>query len=169
MVLTDRWKLGTPVRWSIALIVATIVMGASVVAKLSSPRPTLDVISVIWGLERHAAIFFAFLIGVESFVTIALLLLRNHFSLMAATVFIVMVSASIVRQLILRSELPCGCGLPVSVWGTVGDHWLGMARNSALIFVFVSHLVRSPMEKKHVLLESTYVAPLSTIDLREQV
>ena len=128
------------VAWAVALCFAALT-----VAKLAEPDATLDVLREVWHFGDVAAdAAFVALIGVEALV-IALLLVRpwRTFGFAATAAFLVIVSASPVRQLVEGSTVGCGCG---GTTGPVGPaaHWQALGRNAVLLSLTIFGLWQSP-------------------------
>ena len=124
-----------PVGLSVTRLTSTLI-GAfflvSVGGKLFNPDPTLAVLRFVWGFGTNQTnVLFVALGAAEAGLGISILLgLRLRIVLVASAVFILLLTTSIVRQLVTGSTLACGCGL--SSGGSSRDYVLGIVRNAAL-------------------------------------
>ena len=111
------------------------VFAVSCLAKLIWPEVTLRVLAEVWGFGRPVSIgLFAALVALEA--ALALLLItgwRPRWSLAAAGIFLVGVTASPVLQAMTGSELSCGCGLSAEAATTPLAHWFVVGRNAFLV------------------------------------
>ena len=130
----------TAAAWAVAACIAALTVG-----KLIEPSATLAVFREVWHLaDAVADAGFVLLIGVEAMI-VTLLLWRSWrtagFALAAG--FLLVVSASLIRQIIEGSTAPCGCGGTDKATGPL-DHGLALARNSFLLSLTTFGLWQSP-------------------------
>ena len=129
---------GTRNLWSLVGVVAVAVallFAASVAGKLASPQATLDVLSDVWRMPTPLATgTFVALCAAEAGLA-ALLFARPgaRLPLLVAAGFVVIVSTSLVLQIVVGSGASCGCGtdgfLDLGKW----NPWLGLGRNAAVV------------------------------------
>jgi hypothetical protein len=122
----------------------------SVVGKLATPKATLVVLTSVWHFAPPTAQFlFVLLVMAETALSALLVLRRGSLPVWIAAAFLLLVSASIVRQIAGGSELGCGCGLPGGVKSFRLNQWIGITRNLVLLLVCWMALRRGDVPRYH--------------------
>ena len=109
----------------------------SLVGKLISPLPTLEVLISIWGFDTASAhtVFDALLVT-ELSIIIGLAFSRTRkIYLVPAILFIVAVSTSVIRQMWVGSDLGCGCGAGFDTGRAALNQSLTLLRNFLLVLL----------------------------------
>jgi hypothetical protein len=118
-----------------------------VVQKALLPDSTLLVLREFWGLEATIAVAgLACLIFLEAIIAFCLLFKpRESTAIVAAIIFLVLVTSSPLLQFAYGSDIGCGCG-GVSLFTSAEAEQLGaVARNLLMIFVIATSGKVSPL------------------------
>ena len=89
-----------------------VVLVASGFLKSVAPTETLDVERVVWGLNRPSSVLLLEgLLILEGLLAAALWLYGKPADFLLTVAFLIVVTLSPVRQMLIGSKLGCGCGL----------------------------------------------------------
>ena len=131
-------------------------LAVSAASKLLDPMPTLVVLESVWGFSHIvAASAFGALVAIE--IVLAFCVLARPGKRFVGTLvvtFIVVVTASPVRQILVGSSLPCGCGPAV----LAHDPWVGDRQELAPARPLVDPLLLTPKESSVIMTHTTQPA-----------
>jgi hypothetical protein len=118
--------------WPSILVGTFLIYSAS--AKLWSPSASLAILQRVWHMDNtSASLAYAALISIECALGMLILFRPSKLTRVIVIVFLLGVSVSLIRQLVLRDVSACGCGLG---FGTgLRAHLAGLVRNCMLIFL----------------------------------
>lgn len=121
-------------------IVLGVVLIISAASKAIHPAETLDVLGQVWQFgSGFSRIVLYVLLMVETLLALSLVVYGRPLDLILAVGFILTVSVSLVRQMIVGSTIGCGCGLS---WAGSQALPLALVRNGALIAIALYGVIR---------------------------
>ena len=125
-----------------AIIGITLLLSA--VSKLIDPAPTLLVFHDIWNLSGFIEISgFVALISIETLLGLLFLTSANRVISGAGALLCAIFLMSVLRQLILHSQIGCGCGGSFGRLGPRAQQYLALVKSTALLACCVALILPS--------------------------